>query len=313
MPKFVNFVVAPAPLKILTTSVPTALVKAPYSVTLDAQGGIAPYTWKVASGQLPGGLSLAASSGMISGVPTQTGQFFFLSRSRARLDRSSPLHISSSAPPTTPTPPTPATDSDLDPDPNPTHRPLHRNRLSPELPRTYIDTSVPTQTGLVINVPTGGDFQGALNSARCGDTIQLAEGATFTGNFILPAGSCDGWVVVRTSKSDSNLPGVETRITPAYSNVLAKIVSPNSVPAITARFGANHFRFVGVEVTTTFSTLEAEQYELVDFGEDPETGQTATSLSELPHELRLTAATYTVRQRERQAWDSVQRSVPGGG
>ena len=75
-----NFVVTPAALRILTTSVPAALVKAPYSVALDAQGGVAPYTWKVAFGQLPGGLSLAASSGVISGVPTQTGQFSFRSR-----------------------------------------------------------------------------------------------------------------------------------------------------------------------------------------------------------------------------------------
>jgi hypothetical protein len=112
---------------------------------------------------------------------------------------------------------------------------------------------------LVINVPAGGDFQGVLNSAHCGDTIQLAEGATFTGNFVLPATSCDGWVLVRTSAPDSSLPAAETRITPAYAHLLPKIVSPNSAPAITARFGAKHYRFVAVEVTTTFSTLESEQ------------------------------------------------------
>jgi hypothetical protein len=146
---------------------------------------------------------------------------------------------------------------------------------------------MPSQTGLTIDVPVGGDFQGALNGASCGDTIQLAEGATFTGNFVLPVKSCDGWVVVRTSASDSSLPAAGTRIAPTYSHVLAKIVSPNSAPAIAARFGANHYRFVALEITTTFSTLESEQYGLVDFGTDPGTGQTAESLSELPQDITI--------------------------
>ena len=115
-----DFVVAPAPLKILTTSVPTAVVQAPYSATLNAQGGIAPYTWKVASGQLPSGLILAASSGMISGVPTQAGQFVFsVQVASLSSTASSLLHISSSALSTTPTPPIPdPADPDPDPDPN---------------------------------------------------------------------------------------------------------------------------------------------------------------------------------------------------
>src|ERR1700683_1169899 len=103
----INFVVTPAALKILTTSVPAALVKAPYSVALDAQGGIAPYTWKVASGQLPGGLSLAASSGVICGIPTHTGQFSFSVQVAGSSSTAlTALHISPSAPPATPAPPT---------------------------------------------------------------------------------------------------------------------------------------------------------------------------------------------------------------
>jgi hypothetical protein len=158
---------------------------------------------------------------------------------------------------------------------------------APELPRVYIDTSMPSQTGLKITVPEGGDFQGALNNARCGDTVELAEGATFTGNFVLPVKGCDGWVVVRTSAPDSSLPPAGARITPIDAHVLPKIISPNSGPAISAQFGASYYRFLGVEITTTFSTLESEQYGLVDLGEDPATGKSATSLSELPHDITI--------------------------
>ena len=40
-----------------------------YSEMLTATGGLTPYTWKITSGHLPGGLSLS-SGGVISGTPT---------------------------------------------------------------------------------------------------------------------------------------------------------------------------------------------------------------------------------------------------
>jgi hypothetical protein len=65
------------PLTIATTSVPSGSMGTTYSATLQASGGSSPYSWKVASGALPTGLSLNASSGAISGKPSSSGTSTF--------------------------------------------------------------------------------------------------------------------------------------------------------------------------------------------------------------------------------------------
>ena len=60
--------VVPAGLAITTTSLPDATEGAAYSQTLQASGGTAPYTWFLAGGSLPAGLSLNPATGEISGT-----------------------------------------------------------------------------------------------------------------------------------------------------------------------------------------------------------------------------------------------------
>lgn len=58
------------PLAITTTTLPAGSVGTTYSATLAASGGVPPYSWTVSSGDLPAGLSLSKTTGVISGTPT---------------------------------------------------------------------------------------------------------------------------------------------------------------------------------------------------------------------------------------------------
>ncbi|MBV9572927.1 MAG: hypothetical protein JOY93_02645 [Acidobacteriales bacterium] len=137
-----------------------------------------------------------------------------------------------------------------------------------ELPRISVDVSIPQQTGKNIDVREGGNLQQALDHAKCGDTIRLQQGMVFAGKFELPAKPCDDnhWIVIRTAAADSALPPPGTRLTPCYSGVNSlpgrKPLNCSSTEKITARIdgrgpagpitfaaGANHYRFIGLELS----------------------------------------------------------------
>lgn len=68
---------AAGPPAISTSSLPDARVGAAYDVTLAATGGTPPYTWSLASGALPAGITLDQGSGRLSGTPATSGSFAF--------------------------------------------------------------------------------------------------------------------------------------------------------------------------------------------------------------------------------------------
>jgi hypothetical protein len=140
------------------------------------------------------------------------------------------------------------------------------------LPIVLISTAMANTPapGITITVNSGGNLQAALNNARCGDTIHLQAGATFTGTFIFPNKNCDDshWIIVRTSSDDSLLPAQGSRLTPCYAgvsslpgrpafncswtkNVLAKLVMNRGLASGPVVFapGASHYRLIGLELT----------------------------------------------------------------
>ncbi len=66
------------PLVILTNSCAPAVIKSLYTgCQMKAGGGVPPYTWSISAGALPAGLTLNATTGLISGTPTLGGSSNF--------------------------------------------------------------------------------------------------------------------------------------------------------------------------------------------------------------------------------------------
>ena len=97
-----------------------------------------------------------------------------------------------------------------------------------------------------IRVGAGGDLQAALDRAKAGDVIELASGASFTGNFVLPAKAGNRYIILRTAPT-AGLPDASSRIDPSQSGKLARIQSPNGSPALRTAPGAHHWRLMLLE------------------------------------------------------------------
>ncbi len=64
------------PVVIKTTNLAKGYLQRLYHLQISAEGGITPLTWTLTSGALPAGIRLEPD-GLLSGVPTQTGEFSF--------------------------------------------------------------------------------------------------------------------------------------------------------------------------------------------------------------------------------------------
>jgi hypothetical protein len=63
-------------LVIRTLGLPKAYLKQQYETRLEARGGVTPLRWEITDGTPPAGIALA-QEGILSGIPTETGEFRF--------------------------------------------------------------------------------------------------------------------------------------------------------------------------------------------------------------------------------------------
>lgn len=112
-----------------------------------------------------------------------------------------------------------------------------------------VATMVGDTSASTVIVRAGDDLQQALNVARPGDTILLERGATFVGNFVLPprATDDDRDILLRTA-DDAGFPPEGDRIGPGASDKLAKLQSPNGLPALQAAAGTRRWRITLLEL-----------------------------------------------------------------
>ena len=129
-----------------------------------------------------------------------------------------------------------------------------------------------------IRVGSGGNLQGALDSAQPGDAILLAPGVTFTGNFVLRnkgiGSSCSAWITLRT---DGSSPGRGQRATPSNASGFAKLVTPNVAPALRTDPQASCYRVSALEIAVP--TLGVYNYGLIALGDGGWAGANETQVT----------------------------------
>jgi hypothetical protein len=130
----------------------------------------------------------------------------------------------------------------------------------------------------IITVGPRDSLQAALDAANYGDTIVVQAGATLTGNFVLPQKRGTGEIVIQSSRIKELPDGV--RVNPSQSALLAKLQTTNSEAVLATAAGAHHYRFQGIEFSTSKDTKTV--YDLVRLGEGRREQKTADSV---PHHL----------------------------
>ena len=151
---------------------------------------------------------------------------------------------------------------------------------------TQGSSSCPTLTtgsDCIRNVPSGdaANLQNAINAATCGDTIVLVAGSTYSGNFAIPPTSCAGWIVIQSSALAS-LPSPGTRVGPSNVSNMAKISTPNTGDAIQFLPNSNHWRLVGLEITTSYMSTTNTVFYLVSAGLQSDASTAISVQSQLP-------------------------------
>jgi hypothetical protein len=134
--------------------------------------------------------------------------------------------------------------------------------------------------GSILQVARNGDLQRALDQARPGDTIVLEAGAVYKGPFTLPVKSGSEFITIQSSRLSELPEGV--RVSRTQSDLFAKVQSAEKgSPIVKTEAGAHHYKFAGIEFSTT--TAQVVVYDVIRLGES----ETQTTLESVPHHLTI--------------------------
>ncbi|MGA7930524.1 MAG: Ig domain-containing protein [Candidatus Sulfotelmatobacter sp.] len=277
-------------LAISGSTLPEGSINTPYSASLSATGGVPPYQWSLASGSLPSGIQLQASTGAISGLTALAGSYPFTAKvtdsSGQSVSLAFNLTISSSQQ---------VLNIDNVYCPSPSGVPTWDGVDGPAtLPLYCLQTASANTpaTGSVVNVTTAAQFKSALAAATCGEKITLKAGNSFSGHFTIPNLACPStnWLWIQSS-AVASLPAEGARYSttyngsggvrqtvngpqfgPCYAGVTsqhgrpplncpgtpgtytAQLISPDSSPVLTFQANTTNVRFIGLEITRTPGT-----------------------------------------------------------
>jgi hypothetical protein len=132
--------------------------------------------------------------------------------------------------------------------------------------------------GTTIVVPAGGDLQGAIDRARAGDVLLLAAGATYVGNFTLPAKPGAQFITIQSDAPRSRFP--VDRVGREHAQWMPILRSPNTSPAMATAPGAHHWRLRWL----MFAANVGGVGDIITLGD----GSTAQrELASVPHDLIL--------------------------
>lgn len=129
----------------------------------------------------------------------------------------------------------------------------------------------------VVSVPAGADLQAAIDRARPGDVLTLAPGATYTGNFTLPARDGTSYITIRTA-ADARQPRPGQRVLPVHAAALAQLRSSGPAPVLRTAPGAHHWRLQLLEI----SAQAPSPGDLIALGDG---GPDQNSVSRAAHDL----------------------------